>query len=77
MSYSSGKIYHGAIGPLGMDPVLPARAGVLIMKNGDVYSIADNADEIVLLGVKNTEAEGLLPHVPVKIEALCGQKIRG
>lgn len=45
------------------------------MKNGDVYSIARSLSDMRLLGV--SETSGLLPLVPIKIDALCGQAIRG
>ena len=54
---------------------MPAGAGVLVMKNGDVYSIALTPDDVAVLGVSG--AKDLTPLVPVKLEALCGQEIKG
>ena len=51
------------------------RGAVMVMKSGDVNSIALTSKDLALLGV--SDLEGLLPEIPVKIDALCGQEIRG
>ena len=47
----------------------------MVMKNSDVYSMALASDDMELLGKENSETS--LPLVPVKVDALCGQEIRG
>ena len=47
----------------------------MVMKDGDVYSIALTSDDLAMLGV--AKCEGLSPLVPMKISALCGLGIRG
>ena len=47
----------------------------MVMRNGDVYSIALASKDLILLGVQ--EAYDLRPLVPVKIDALCGLEIQG
>ena len=45
------------------------------MKNGDVYFTTLTDDEYRQITIKKDEK--LVPNVPVKIDALCGQEIRG
>ena len=47
----------------------------MVMKNGDVYftTLVTNADREVRMKTNGK----LVPNVPVKIDALCGQEIRG
>ena len=50
------------------------------MKNDDVYSVmtSSTVGHQLLRGLCNDEInEFLLPYVPVKMDALCGQQIRG
>ena len=47
----------------------------MVMRNGDVYSIALASRDLILLGVR--KAYFLRPLVPVKIDALCGLEIQG
>ena len=47
----------------------------MIMRNGDVYSIALRFENLLLLGVN--EFESVPPLLPVKIEALSGRGIQG
>ena len=53
----------------------PYSGGVMITRDDDVYFITRNP---TFLGFHEaTETQELLPFVPMKIEALCGQQIRG
>ena len=49
--------------------------GVVIMENDDVYFITRNYRE--LPPPLMNYPDDLLPLVPIKIDALCGQQIRG
>lgn len=48
---------------------------VMVMKNGDLYSIALTCDSIELLCQETVKS--LLPLIPVKFDELCGKEIRG
>ena len=51
-------------------------AGILVMKNGEVYGIAEEPDAVKLLGVGPTDHGGVIPpKFPVKIQALCGKQV--
>ena len=45
------------------------------MKNGDVYFTTITTNTFRQITIKKDE--NLIPHVPVKIDILCGQEIRG
>ena len=47
----------------------------MVLGNGDVFSIAMTSEDLEMLGIRDTS--GLLPLVPVKIDALCGLELRG
>ena len=51
------------------------RGALLVMKGGDVYSIALTSDDLHLIGV--ADFGGLTPLEPVKVDAVCGLEIRG
>ena len=47
----------------------------MVMRNGDVYSIALTSKDVELLGTEGDATS--LPLVPVRLDQLCGQEIKG
>ena len=54
---------------------LPWSGGVMVMKNGDVYFTTRTTEHD--RKIRMEVHDKLVPHVPIKIDGLSGQKISG